>query len=106
MPRGKKEHWLSNVDAVAKTADCILCGPVTMYRNGYDGKWKCSTGEKKRYQSNIAKKNLVVNGYKSRPCVDCGVSYPSYVMDFDHVRGVKSANVASLMRHPIEKIIE
>lgn len=26
---------------------------------------------------------------KDSPCVDCDVQYPSYVMDFDHVRGEK-----------------
>jgi hypothetical protein len=26
---------------------------------------------------------------KAAPCVDCGVQYPYYVMDFDHVRGEK-----------------
>lgn len=26
---------------------------------------------------------------KSKPCLDCGKSYPWYVMDFDHVRGDK-----------------
>ncbi len=25
-----------------------------------------------------------VNSFKDGPCVDCGVKYPSYVMDFDH----------------------
>lgn len=32
---------------------------------------------------------------KSHPCLDCGVFYPSYVMDFDHVRGKKVANISS-----------
>ena len=31
---------------------------------------------------------IVARG-KSRPCADCGVTYPPYVMDFDHVRGNK-----------------
>ena len=26
---------------------------------------------------------------KTEPCTDCGVTYPPYVMDFDHVRGDK-----------------
>lgn len=30
-----------------------------------------------------------ISEHKKRPCADCGVSYPPYVMDFDHVRGVK-----------------
>lgn len=28
---------------------------------------------------------------KSVPCADCGIQYPPYVMDFDHVRGEKIA---------------
>lgn len=29
------------------------------------------------------------------PCTDCGIQYPSYVMDFDHVRGTKIGNISS-----------
>ena len=28
-----------------------------------------------------------IRALKSRPCADCGVSYPYYVMDFDHREG-------------------
>jgi hypothetical protein len=31
------------------------------------------------------------------PCLDCGIKYPYYVMDFDHVRGKKHANVMELI---------
>lgn len=31
------------------------------------------------------------------PCMDCGILYPYYVMDFDHVRGQKHANVMELI---------
>jgi len=31
------------------------------------------------------------------PCMDCGINYPYYVMDFDHVRGKKHANVMELI---------
>ena len=31
------------------------------------------------------------------PCLDCGISYPYYVMDFDHVRGQKHQNVTELI---------
>jgi hypothetical protein len=33
-------------------------------------------------------RRLMVIAAKSRPCVDCGVQYPYYVMDFDHREGV------------------
>jgi L-lysine 2,3-aminomutase len=35
--------------------------------------------------------------WKSRPCADCGVSYPYYVMDLDHVDGDKVMNVSALV---------
>lgn len=31
---------------------------------------------------------------KSVPCMDCGVSYDPFVMDFDHVRGVKEFHIS------------
>jgi hypothetical protein len=39
-----------------------------------------------------------VYAYKAeRPCTDCGRHYPHYVMEFDHVRGEKLANVADMI---------
>jgi hypothetical protein len=36
--------------------------------------------------------------YKSStPCMDCGQQYPYYVMEFDHVRGEKVANIADMI---------
>ena len=34
---------------------------------------------------------------KQRPCADCGVEYPYYVMDFDHVEGEKSMIISDLV---------
>jgi len=34
---------------------------------------------------------------ENSPCADCGSYYPYYVMDFDHVRGKKHANVMELV---------
>lgn len=33
-------------------------------------------------------RRLMVIAAKSRPCADCAVQYPYYVMDFDHREGV------------------
>ena len=38
----------------------------------------------------------LVRTVKARPCADCGQPYPPYVMDFDHVRGVKVGNIAHM----------
>jgi hypothetical protein len=40
-----------------------------------------------------------VNSVKANmPCADCGVIYPPYVMQFDHVSDNKRDNVANLVR--------
>lgn len=44
---------------------------------------------------------LLVAQAKDTPCADCGEDFPAEAMDFDHVRGVKVANVSDLMAcHP------
>jgi hypothetical protein len=32
---------------------------------------------------------------KDRPCMDCDIHYPSYIMDFDHVRGTKGFSISA-----------
>ena len=39
----------------------------------------------------------IVRIAKDVPCTDCGVRYPTRVMDFDHVRGIKSSNVSNMV---------
>lgn len=41
----------------------------------------------------------MIRAAKARPCMDCGVEYPPYVMDFDHVRGKKLVNVSASRRN-------
>ena len=43
------------------------------------------------------KMQALVRGLKDVPCSDCGVRYPHYVMDFDHVRGRKTKQVADMV---------
>lgn len=42
---------------------------------------------------------------KSKPCADCGVSYPPYVMDFDHI-GDKKFNIGSAKNKYSKKLIQ
>lgn len=46
--------------------------------------------KKKRYALENFQK---LNQYKDQPCMDCGLKYPSYIMDFDH-RENKSFNIS------------
>jgi hypothetical protein len=49
----------------------------------------------------------VVRQAKDRPCADCGVRYPYYVMDFDHRPGTtKKVNLTVLVkRGPAQDIL-
>lgn len=40
--------------------------------------------------------NNYVDQVKSRPCADCGGHFPPFIMDFDHVRGEKTADISRL----------
>lgn len=39
----------------------------------------------KKYRKEV--KNFIKEIKESSPCIDCGVKYPYYVMDFDHLEG-------------------
>lgn len=52
---------------------------------------------KKHALLNLEKKKERVRELKSGPCADCDVSYPYYVMDFDHVRGEKYGAVGTML---------
>jgi hypothetical protein len=71
--------------------------------------------EKRReYQRNYQKNNRKILYAKQRerhsrqkefirklkdvPCADCGLRYPHYVMDFDHITGEKKYNLSRLMK--------
>lgn len=40
-----------------------------------------------------AEARRIVHEAKAKPCTDCGVGYPYYVMQFDHIRGTKKFNM-------------
>lgn len=40
------------------------------------------------------------------PCVDCGNYFPHYVMEFDHVRGIKNFPVSAMMALGWDRVIE
>ncbi len=48
-----------------------------------------------RYRQEL--KTLIRTIKEATPCLDCGVSYPWYVMDFDHVTGEKYKDVSAMV---------
>lgn len=51
-----------------------------------------------RNRKNKEKLKKEIRDYKeSKSCADCGVLYPWYVMDFDHISGTKVDNISKLV---------
>lgn len=51
--------------------------------------------EVKRWQHHLT---LLIWSLKNKPCTDCHLEYPPYVMQFDHVRGEKYKAVGQLTK--------
>jgi transcription elongation factor Elf1 len=115
-------HRLSNVDKVNKIATCSNCGQVAIvtsktntacinrykaHREKYNESRR--KGEPRKTEKDVIsyrKKSLYIKEQKNKPCMDCGISYPYYVMDFDHRNpSEKSGNLARMGASPFEEII-
>lgn len=54
----------------------------------------------------VLRKSAIVEAAKSRPCADCGRTFPTACMDLDHVRGKKSFVIGTAWRWlPEEKLV-
>lgn len=51
------------------------------------------------------RRTALIRELKSKPCTDCGVVYPYYVMEFDHVRGEKLDGLNGLRVASIKRIL-
>jgi len=67
-----------------KQGQCKACR-----KEWYDNYYKNNPKEKQRLVANLkrdkAAARALIREAKDQPCVDCGVKYPYYVMDFDHL---------------------
>jgi hypothetical protein len=58
----------------------------------YMQEYRQANAERERKRLNISnakvreRKYALLRAAKDKPCADCGVSYPPYVMDLDHLR--------------------
>lgn len=42
---------------------------------------------------------------KGKACVDCRQGYPYYILQFDHVRGIKVGNLSDLARYATMEVL-
>lgn len=78
-----------------KVNECKDCRRERNNRKGYSS--NRTTGAYNR--------QLVLEA-KSVPCMDCGNTYPAYVMDLDHVRGEKKFVLSQCYSQTTEDVIE
>jgi hypothetical protein len=74
------------------------------------GRLHYSRNKQKYYLRNQQAKEklyLKINAIRgSTPCADCGVKYPYYVMDFDHIPGFKKVgNISDLVKKGATKLL-
>lgn len=65
----------------------------------------CGQGQQektlKRSRSHVNRKRKYVQELKSgSKCADCGEKYPYWVLEFDHVKGVKVAGISRMIQYP------
>ena len=74
-------------------------------RKEYLEKWKLSKGglAHKEFRKNKRRERAsLIDELKRVPCTDCGVSYPTVCMDFDHVLGEKKFHIGSAVMREIK----
>ena len=66
--------------------------------------------EKPKRRSAKRKKEIaemLANIKEKSGCVDCGGKFPYYLLDFDHIRGVKVNSISRMLdRHSLEDILK
>lgn len=58
---------------------------------------KSAFSKARQQQARVARARTLIQKLKDSPCVDCGETYPYYVMQFDHVRGDKIRHVSKMV---------
>lgn len=63
---------------------------------------------KERAKDKRGHKRRFIQDFKdNKPCADCGINYPWYIMQYDHVRGTKRGNLNRLYtNHSMEEILD
>lgn len=90
----------------------------TKYMRSYRQRYpeKCKKATLKHYYNNREKllvqsrarrdrHQAIIDNIKTRPCADCKQEYPSFVMDFDHVRGRKKFQIGGSLHLSLSRLL-
>lgn len=69
--------------------------------------WKDKRRNTDAVLDRVARNRALIAAIKeAAPCADCGVSYPSYVMEFDHTGTDKFLNVSDMVGYGWKRIAD
>lgn len=67
----------------------------------------CREAKRDRTRTESARRRELIREVKDKPCTDCGVKYPPYVMEFDHLPEYdKSFNVSESATRSWERVLK
>jgi len=78
------EFWKKHDKPQARCKDCQRTYHKKHYKNNLES---YKDRAKKRNQEITQALKTIIHAQKDKPCQDCGIKYPHYVMDFDHLPG-------------------
>src|SRR4051812_13140661 len=100
LPSCQQEYAPSKHPAAASQQR--YCSTVCQTRACHE-RWITSNpeGYAEAHRRNYQERRAAITEAKKAPCKDCGQTYPSYVMDFDHVRGQKCFDIGNSTRYAL-----
>lgn len=106
LAQNRRENYEKHekVSVIVSNKICATCGldkQITEFYKNYNCSTyrnECKTCNQDRTKESRIKVREFVIELKSKPCQDCGINYPPYVMDFDHRDGVDKEYEISQMR--------
>ena len=104
----RKKHYLENKEQLNRESRARWAANGDRYRVAA-ASWRLENRGSilDYYKSRRVEYNEFLNPLKSgRPCQDCGGIFPTYCMEFDHVRGNKRFNLGKMANHRREAVLE
>jgi len=104
----RKDWYEANRDKVQKQAKTRWQEKKEAY-NPARQRWAEENRDKMlRHQKNLRISFLafIEEMKKGKPCLDCGKAYPSYIMEYDHVRGEKRFNIGGMAHHKRDRVLD
>ena len=83
----------------------MICSRPVCERNKLPSHSWCRSCLNEYTAERAKRRREYLNQAKSVPCMDCGVQYPPYVMDFDHIAGEKAFGLSQSLNRSFEKVL-